>query len=115
MAFVQLSITCISSTCLVAEQFYETDETTTTGGLTDKFRAARLPYEAAWGMFANLDISNMGFEDWVDEDAGEQEDGSWKWIGPFPGSNEASKRDTGKVNERKEDAISKMRELGHID
>ncbi|KAJ7805426.1 hypothetical protein B0H14DRAFT_3882958 [Mycena olivaceomarginata] len=47
-----------TSTCLVCEQD---------------------PYEEAHSMIVNLDIANMGFEDFVDEEAGEQEDGAWKW------------------------------------
>jgi hypothetical protein len=41
-------------------------------------------FDETWAMFANLDIENMGFEEWIDEDAGLQDDGTYNWIGPFP-------------------------------
>ncbi|KAF7288931.1 hypothetical protein MIND_01409400 [Mycena indigotica] len=67
-----------TSTCLVCEQVYDGgEEGADEGRMTDEFRACRIPYEKAWGMIANLDISNMDFEDFIDQDAGEQEDGSW--------------------------------------
>ncbi|KAF8149245.1 hypothetical protein K438DRAFT_1989008 [Mycena galopus ATCC 62051] len=72
-----------TSTCLVCEQVYNPGEEEEGGegeqGLTSEFRACRMPYEEAHGMIVNLNIANMGFEDWVDEEAGEQEDGAWKW------------------------------------
>ncbi|KAJ6627896.1 hypothetical protein B0H10DRAFT_315556 [Mycena sp. CBHHK59/15] len=74
-----------TSTCLVCEQFYDIgneDEGVQGRGLTDEFRACRIPYEKAWSMMINLDIGNMGFVEWVDRAVGEQEDGSWKWM-PF--------------------------------
>ena len=46
--------------------------------MTDKFRAVRIPYTEAWAIFCNLDVANMGFEDWMNEDAGVQEDGAYK-------------------------------------
>ncbi|KAF9062973.1 hypothetical protein BDP27DRAFT_1405995 [Rhodocollybia butyracea] len=46
----------------------------------------------AWSMTANLDIANMGFEDFVDEEAGAQEDGMWKWQ-PFDGESKERERE----------------------
>ncbi|KAJ7739077.1 hypothetical protein DFH07DRAFT_944009 [Mycena maculata] len=102
-----------TSTCLVCEQYYkgEDEEDGEEGGLTNEFRACRIPYEQAWGMISNLDIANMGFEDYVDEDAGEQEDGSWKWVS-FDGdaSDEKSEYET-----KREKALQELRDHGYAD
>ncbi|KAJ7675564.1 hypothetical protein B0H17DRAFT_1334587 [Mycena rosella] len=77
--------TCLgTATCLVCEQYYDigNDEGVEGRGLIDEFRACRVPYEKAWSMIINLDIGNMHFVEWIDEAAGVQEDGSWKWL-PF--------------------------------
>ncbi|KAJ7083452.1 hypothetical protein C8R44DRAFT_822459 [Mycena epipterygia] len=63
-----------TSTCLVCERSSEDDGEDVPDAA---FRACRLPYEEASIMFSNLDIGNMGFEEFTDQDAGEQEDGSW--------------------------------------
>ncbi|KAJ6619230.1 hypothetical protein B0H10DRAFT_2026566 [Mycena sp. CBHHK59/15] len=80
-----------TSTCIVCEQYYDDEEDIPDDKrLTDEFQACRLPYEEAWGVYANLDIANMGWEDFVDVDAGVQEDGTWKWISFAPSENEAA-------------------------
>ncbi|KAK7042632.1 hypothetical protein R3P38DRAFT_2891505 [Favolaschia claudopus] len=105
-----------TSTCLVCEQVYDggdEEDPDDEGGLTGEFRACRLPYEEAHSMIVNLDIANMGFEEWVDEDAGEQEDGSWKWQ-----SFESSQNDSADMSEDeilREKALQELREGGHID
>ncbi|KAJ7069217.1 hypothetical protein C8F01DRAFT_1015022 [Mycena amicta] len=79
-----------TSTCIVVEQYYDPgdeDDPASEGKHTDEFRACRLPYEQAWSMISNLSIANMGFEDFVDEYAGELEDGSWRWAS-FPPESE---------------------------
>jgi hypothetical protein len=89
-----------TETCLVVEQPYHFDGVQGKSYyLPDEFRATRVPLTYAWIMFVNLDISNMGFEEYVDAKAGIQEDGTWKWIGPFPSSNEVLER-----ADREEDA-----------
>lgn len=63
-------------------------------------------------MLANLDIANMGFEDFIDEEAGEQQDGTWKWqpLGQGAGSGKKS------VHEVKRDnAIQELRDAGQVD
>lgn len=45
----------------------------------DRFNKLRLPWEQVWEVFANLDISNMDFEDYVDEEAGLTGDGCSKF------------------------------------
>jgi hypothetical protein len=38
-------------------------------------------------MIVNLEISNMGFEEFADETAGRQEDRAWKWWSFPPDTN----------------------------
>ncbi|KAI9044301.1 uncharacterized protein KD926_001532 [Aspergillus affinis] len=47
------------------------------------FLMARLPWVESWGMFTNLDLANMGFDEWVDEEKGKDADGEYTWVGPF--------------------------------
>ncbi|KAJ7808740.1 hypothetical protein B0H14DRAFT_3881301 [Mycena olivaceomarginata] len=72
-----------TSTCLVCKcgSGFDEDEEEEEGEgrSTSEFRACRMPYEMALSMVVNLDIANMNFEDFVDEKAGVQEDGVWKW------------------------------------
>ncbi|KAJ6471111.1 hypothetical protein C8R47DRAFT_748975 [Mycena vitilis] len=68
-----------TSTCLVCEHMYDPSADGGLGRLKNDFRACRVPYEVAWLTMANLDVGNMEFEVFVDEDAGIQEDGSWRW------------------------------------
>ncbi|KAJ7069187.1 hypothetical protein C8F01DRAFT_1111823 [Mycena amicta] len=67
-----------TSTCLVCEKYYDDD-----GNLTDDFRACRLPNEPAWSMITSLSTGQMMFEDYIDDEAGVQDDGSWRWA-TFP-------------------------------
>ncbi|KAJ6471413.1 hypothetical protein C8R45DRAFT_874961 [Mycena sanguinolenta] len=102
-----------TSTCIVVEQVYDGGEDDEdgegAGGYTNEFRACRIPYEQAHSMIVNLDIANMGFEDWVDEDAGEQEDGAWKWQ-----SFEGATTDEAVLAKRRE-ALQKLRDGGYAD
>ena len=66
-------------------------------------------------MFANLDIANMGFEEWVDEKAGLQEDGAYKWVGAFPATIESQEQTRKETAVKREAALKAMRGLGHID
>ena len=66
-------------------------------------------------MFCNLDIANMDFEDWADVDAGEQPDGTYKWVGPFEGSNEAQDQAIREANEKREAAFKVLKGLGHVE
>ncbi|KAJ7141583.1 hypothetical protein C8R46DRAFT_581351 [Mycena filopes] len=100
-----------TSTCLVCEQVYDSDAGK--GGMTGAFRACRLPYERAWGMTVNLEIANMGFEDFVDEDAGEQDDGSWKWISFDADGGEDDGESEVEVKRGK--ALKELRDGGHAD
>ncbi|EED12331.1 conserved hypothetical protein [Talaromyces stipitatus ATCC 10500] len=104
-----------TDTSLVAQRVFEYDEDTETGSHVKSFRAARLPYERVWDMYCNLDVANMDFEDWVDESGGIQEDGTWKWAGPFPLTNEGLKRAEEERKAKIEKALEEMRRLGHID
>ncbi|KAF9058396.1 hypothetical protein BDP27DRAFT_1343873 [Rhodocollybia butyracea] len=81
-----------TSTCIVCED------------IEQQFRACRIPYEKAWSMTANLDIANMGFEEYVDEEAGVQEDGTWKWQ-PFEGESKERERE---VELKREKALQEL-------
>jgi hypothetical protein len=61
-----------------------------------------------------LDIANMGFNEFVDEEKGVQDDGAWVWK-PFPSSNEGLEREKRKTEVRREIALKEARELGLID
>ncbi|KAJ7701390.1 hypothetical protein B0H17DRAFT_1004884 [Mycena rosella] len=108
-----------TSTCLVCEQYYNSGEEEDGDeeeeeGMTDKFRACRIPYEEAHAMMANLDIANMGFEEFVDEEAGEQEDGSWKWVSFNPETEETEKGPT-EAEVKREKVLKELRDGGHAD
>jgi hypothetical protein len=107
-----------TSTCVVCEQYYNggSDEEDGEGEaeMTDAFRAARLPYEQAHTMVVNLDIANMGFEDFVDEDAGEQEDGTWKWQS-FPPQERDGDEGPNEVQVKREAALKELRDAGDVE
>ncbi|KAJ7629103.1 hypothetical protein FB45DRAFT_1080687 [Roridomyces roridus] len=96
-----------TATWLVCERFYDPteDEEGNPIGHTDVFRACRAPFEKTWGMTANLDIANMGFEDYVDEETGEDEDGVWTWS--FPGGVEQ--------RDERDKALKELRDGGYMD
>ncbi|KAJ7141584.1 hypothetical protein C8R46DRAFT_1013442 [Mycena filopes] len=103
-----------TSTCLVCEQVYDPDaDEAGENGMTGAFRACRLPYERAWSMSVNLEIANMDFEDFVDEDAGEQEDGSWKWMSFDAESGDDDGDDEVEVKRAK--ALKELRDGEHAD
>ncbi|KAJ7123563.1 hypothetical protein C8R44DRAFT_735208 [Mycena epipterygia] len=82
-----------TSTCLLCEQYYNSGE-------------------EAHSVFVNLDIANMGFEDFVDEDAGQQEDGSWKWAS-FPPDTDAKEKSEADI--KRDEALRELRDGGHAD
>ncbi|KAJ7784132.1 hypothetical protein B0H16DRAFT_1401995 [Mycena metata] len=97
-----------TSTCLVCEQIYKLEV-----GRTREFRACRLPYEEASSMIVNLDMANMDFEDFVDEDAGEQEDGSWMWMSFPPSTKDTEEESEGEA--KREVALKELRDGGYAD
>lgn len=107
-----------NNTCIVCNQCYNSGELEDGGnpdldeGFTNEFRACRIPYEEAWSMLANLDIANMGFEDFIDEEAGEQQDGTWKWQ-PFGQDGESDKNSECEV--KRDNAIQELRDAGEVD
>ncbi|KAJ7163525.1 hypothetical protein C8R43DRAFT_989894 [Mycena crocata] len=103
-----------TSTCIVCDRFYNSGEEGGEEGVTDEFRACRLPYEVAWSMISNLDIANMGFEEFVDEEAGEQEDGTWKWAS-FTADTEEPSGEKSAVELKREGELRKLRDAGHAD
>ncbi|KAJ7755784.1 hypothetical protein B0H16DRAFT_1886098 [Mycena metata] len=78
-----------------------------------EFRACRLPYEEASSMIVNLDMANMDFEDFVDEDAGEQEDGSWMWMSFPPSTKDTEEESEGEA--KREVALKELRDGGYAD
>lgn len=100
-----------NSTGIVVETHYDYENK----GYTYDFKAGRLPLVDLWGMYCNLDIANMGFEEWMDQDAGLQDDGTYKWVGPFPGSNEAIEKSQKETEAKLAVALKVAKDLGHID
>ena len=99
-----------NDTCIV---FDRTMAEETTSEVGKPFKAGRLPYTHAWSMMANLP-GNMIFGEWMDEDAGIQMDGSYKWVGPF-GMNEAQAEGERETEARRKGTMKEMRKLGHVD
>ncbi|KAJ6545401.1 hypothetical protein B0H19DRAFT_1167582 [Mycena capillaripes] len=105
-----------TSTCIVCEQVYnsgEENEGEGQEGYTSEFCACRMPYEEAWGMIVNLDIANMGFEDFVNEEDGVQADGTWKWRLFRPNTEESEAPSEEEV--KREKALQALRETGDVD
>ena len=100
-----------SSSCILAEREYNAEKM----DYDDSFRAVRIPLSEAWAMYVNLDIANMGFEDWVDLDSGLQDDGTYKWVGPFPSTSKAAERLKSETNAKREACLKIARDLGHIE
>ena len=73
------------------------------------FLMARLPWVESWGMFTNLDLANMGFDEWVDEEKGKDADGEYTWVGPF--SEEVDQE----VVKKREAALEEARKEGLVD
>ncbi|KAF7342941.1 hypothetical protein MVEN_01724100 [Mycena venus] len=106
-----------TSTCLVCEQYYNPGEEYDgegEGGITSEFRACRLPWEETLITFCNLDIANMSFEDFVDEEAGEQADGSWRWRSCIPNTKGEEIILTA-AEEKREKALKALRDNGFVD
>ncbi|KAF8205973.1 hypothetical protein K438DRAFT_1756705 [Mycena galopus ATCC 62051] len=109
-----------TSTCLVCEQIYnfgEDEDGQPDGsqeGLTSEFRACRIPYEQAHSMVVNLDLANMDFEEWVDEDAGKQEDGAWRWRS-FPSGEGETGDGTDPVEIKRAKALQDLKDGGHVE
>lgn len=100
-----------TDTCILAEQVFDEEKMELSNG----FRALRIARPEAWSCFANLDIANMGFEDFADLDAGLLADGTYPWVGPFEPSNAALERADEEQGKKREAALKAARELGHID
>ncbi|KAJ6526298.1 hypothetical protein DFH09DRAFT_1187960 [Mycena vulgaris] len=104
-----------TSTCLVCEQYSDSGSEDGEMGMADEFRACRIPYEEAHSMITNLDIGNMGFEEFVDEEAGEQEDGSWKWMSFTPDVNDSESGKATEAEMKRKRALKELRDGGHTD
>ncbi|KAJ7753296.1 hypothetical protein B0H14DRAFT_3512752 [Mycena olivaceomarginata] len=104
-----------TSTCLVCKcgSGFDEEEEEGGGGLTSEFRACRMPYEMALSMIVNLDIANMDFEDFVDEKAGVQEDGVWKWRSFDP--SDRGTEDMTAEEIKREKALQELRDGGYAD
>ncbi|KAJ7290941.1 hypothetical protein C8J57DRAFT_1044922, partial [Mycena rebaudengoi] len=99
-----------TSTCLVYEYADGGDEEEEESEKKPaQFRACRTPYEHAWNMFSNLDVANMGFEEFIDEDKGVQEDGSWEWM------DISGEEINTEAEDKRRKALKKLREQGHVE
>ncbi|KAJ7832889.1 hypothetical protein B0H14DRAFT_3871842 [Mycena olivaceomarginata] len=114
-AFVDANEGLETSTCLVCKcgSGFDEEEEEGGGGLTSEFRACRMPYEMALSMIVNLDIANMDFEDFVDEKAGVQEDGVWKWRSFDP--SDRGTEDMTAEEIKREKALQELRDGGYAD
>ncbi|KAF7296245.1 hypothetical protein HMN09_01093600 [Mycena chlorophos] len=83
------------------------DEDEGAGGGNDRFRACRVPWKQAHSMLSNLDIANMDFEDFVDEDAGAEADGTWKFT--------MDEEESTKVGEKRKKVEDELRAGGYIE
>ncbi len=92
-------------TCIVGERRYddETDER------TDFFNKVRVPWEECQVMWANLNIANMNFDDFCDDEVGEDENHWYTWDDSETGAALGLKGD--KLAMR-EDAIKKLEDEG---
>jgi hypothetical protein len=104
-----------TSTCLVCKcgSGFDEDEEEGGRGSTSEFRACRMPYEMALSMVVNLDIANMNFEDFVDERAGEQEDGAWRWRSFDPGDRGTEDMTVAEI--KREKTLRELRNGGYAD
>lgn len=62
-------------TCVVAERAYDHDAEQQ----LDAFNKVRLPWTQTYGMWCNLDIANMSFEDWCHEERDHDKDRWWEY------------------------------------
>ncbi|KAE8365603.1 hypothetical protein BDV27DRAFT_156788 [Aspergillus caelatus] len=95
--------------CLLVEYMLPEDREDEEGN-GEGYRMCRIPWTRAWGMFCNLDIGNMGFEEWVDEERGpvEEDFGAWAWVGPFEGED----MEDMEVKRKREEAVRRGVEEG---
>jgi hypothetical protein len=101
-----------ASTCLLAEHVFDEEKMK----FTDDFRAARLPLEEAFSMFANLEIENMRFEEYVNIKKGVENDGAYVAGGvSSPPSNDVLKESRRRAEVKKAKALNEARLLGLID
>lgn len=58
-----------SKTCILGDRVY--DDEADPPARTDKFNKMRLPWDEAYIIWCNLELANMGFEEFTDEDGDE--------------------------------------------
>lgn len=92
-------------TCIVIDR--QLDENEDSSRPQDTFNKVRVPWKEVHSVWANLDISNMDFEDYCDEEQGANGEGWWRFnYESFPeeedGFEEARTKDIEKMEERAE-------------
>jgi hypothetical protein len=103
-----------TSTAVVCEQYYDFGEESEKDSRTSEYRGCRIPYEEAWLMIKNLHVGVADWDGFVDEDAGMQKDGSWKWKSLDPSTQEIE-RPTEVLPSDREIAWKKLKDGGHVD
>ncbi len=90
-------------TVIAAERrsYDETEE------LTDEYNKVRVPSDEAYTVWVNLDIGNVGWEDYCDEETGGDEDGWWVY-----GEDGGADIMTDEDREKRDEAIKKLEESG---
>ncbi|KAJ6471160.1 hypothetical protein C8R47DRAFT_1148037 [Mycena vitilis] len=109
-----------TSTCLVCQQVNNygnipglEEEVWEEGeGRTKQFRACRTPYEEVHEMVTALQMGENEFTDWVEDAAGVQEDGAWRWTS-WPKTNDSEEPRQHEL--KRQNAMEELRLGGHVD
>ncbi|KAI7970018.1 hypothetical protein EIK77_000414 [Talaromyces pinophilus] len=77
---------------------------------TNTFKTTRVPCEEVWNVMINLGLANFGFEGLIDEKAGPQDDGTWKYHSTS--LDDPEERD--RMRRRIEKRLTEMKQLGYV-
>ncbi|KAF1351379.1 hypothetical protein BDV97DRAFT_369020 [Delphinella strobiligena] len=72
----------------------------------DRYYRVRLPWAGTYIAWCNLDIANMNFEEFCDEEKGDTGDGWWEYKAPGP-------YEDGEVARKRAIALKALEKLGH--
>jgi hypothetical protein len=78
------------------------------GAFRGRYEKFRVPWDDAYLIWCNLEIANMNFEDFVEEDEGDEQD--WFTHQSIYEDDEEHQKSL----ERKEEKVREWRRLGHI-
>ena len=92
----------IDGTCVLLSRAYQDEPFEE----LDRFVKTRLPWNETHIMWANLDIANMDFEEYCNQDKGDVGDGWWEY-------ESVGDEDSEKVRELRSAALEALEESGH--